>query len=95
MIDFTNSTHQRGIVVLGSQEYRKLVDGLFDISVSNNCIEHEAKDINRYIQIVESEESSDYARTRALEDIKFWIKTIQEYAVKNIDTANKLSEIFR
>ena len=94
MIDLTNKTHQRGLVMLGSQEYRTVIKDATDISVYSQCI-------LSYIELLETRLDTYIDKKEEPEvdgmilDIKLYTKSIKDWANGIKDAGKNLEKLFR
>lgn len=95
MIDLTNYTHQRGIVILNSQEYRIANRSTTDVSVYRKCIS-DYVDMMKFIinEFKNAEEHSEKDVTDTINALELNLKSIIEWNEDMKKSMERLEKIF-
>lgn len=95
MIDLTNYTHQRGIVILNSKEYRIANRASVDVDVYRRCISDHASSMVSIIDNFKNEEEhSEKDIKDTIEALEWSLKSIINWCDDTEKATERLGEIF-
>ena len=93
MIDLTNYSHQRGIVILNSQEYRIANRASVDVDVYRRCVQDYAKTIQWILDEYLNGEK-EYKEKDVLEALEHKVRAISDWCGDIEEAMDKLQRIF-